>query len=72
MACGRHADRASARLAALTRAGSHGVAHREIARGNGGMIVSFRHEWLRAFFVDDVRSSTSRSISKAGSSASSR
>ena len=36
------------------------------------MIVSFRDEWLRAFFVEDSDRGTSRPISKAACSANSR
>ena len=36
------------------------------------MIVSFRDKWLRAFFVEDVRSRHVPPTWKAGSSASSR
>ena len=36
------------------------------------MIVNFRDEWLRAFFVADTRSRNIPPISKAGSSASFR
>jgi hypothetical protein len=48
-----------------------GVVHRHI-KWNCPMIVSFRDEWLRAFFADDTRSRLIRPISKADSSASSR
>jgi plasmid maintenance system killer protein len=37
-----------------------------------GMIVEFRDEWLRAFFVNDVRSRNIPPISKVGCSGSSR